>query len=44
MFRDFLIRHNNIDVVPILEALQIQFYFYQNGNIDMFKEGISVPD
>ena len=25
MFRDFLIRHNNIDVVPILEALQIQF-------------------
>ena len=30
-------------MVPFLEALQIKFYFYQNCNIDKFKEGLSVP-
>ena len=38
-FRDFFVWYNNIDVVPFLEALP----FYRNRNIDMFKEGISVP-
>ena len=40
-FRDFFVWYNNIDVVPFLEALP--FSFYRNRNIDMFKEGISVP-
>ena len=42
-FRDFPVWYTNRDVVPFLEGLQIQFYFYQNCNIDMFKDGLSVP-
>ena len=41
--RDFLVWYNNRDVVPFLEALDKQFAFYQQQNIDMFKYGISVP-
>ena len=41
--RDFLVWYNNRDVVPFLEALDKQFAFYQQQNIDMFKDGISVP-
>ena len=36
--RDFLVWYNNRDVVPFL-----QFAFYQQRDIDMFKQGISVP-
>ena len=41
--RDFLVWYNNRDVVPFLEDLDKQFAFYQQQNIDMFKDGISVP-
>ena len=41
--RDFLVWYNNRDVVPFLQAIHKQFAFYQQQNIDMFKEGISVP-
>ena len=41
--RDFLVFYNNRDVVPFLEAIDQQFAFYQQQNIDMFKDGISVP-
>ena len=41
--RDFLVWYNNSDVVPLLEAIDTQFAFYQQQNIDMFKDGISVP-
>ena len=41
--RDYLIWYNNRDVLPFLEALEKQFVFYQKQNIDMFKDGISVP-
>ena len=41
--RDFLVWYNNRDVFPFLEALDKQFAFYQQQNIDMFKDGISVP-
>ena len=41
--RDFLVWYNNRDVVPFLEAIDKQFAFYQQQNIDMFKDGISVP-
>ena len=41
--RDFLVYYNNRDVVPFLECIDQQFAFYQQQNIDMFKDGISVP-
>ena len=41
--RDFLVFYNNRDIVPFLEAIDQQFTFYQQQNIDMCKDGISVP-
>ena len=41
--RDFLVCYNNRDDVPLLEALDKQFAFYKQQNIDMFKDGVSVP-
>ena len=41
--RDFLVWYNNRDVIPFLQAIDKQFAFYQHQNIDMFKDGISVP-
>ena len=41
--RYFLVFYNNRDVVPFLECIDQQFAFYQQQNIDMFKDGISVP-
>ena len=41
--RDFLVWYNNRDVVPFLHATDKQFAFYQQQNIDMFKDGIGVP-
>ena len=41
--RDFLVWYNNMDMVPFLQAIDIQFSFYQQRDIDMFKQGISVP-
>ena len=40
---DYLIFYNNRDVVPFLDAIDKQFAFYRQQNIDMFKDGISVP-
>ena len=39
--RDFLVWYNNRDVVPFLEAIDKQFTFYKQQNIDMFKDGVS---
>ena len=41
--RGFLVWYNNRDVVPFLEAIDKQFAFYRQQNIDMCKDGISVP-
>ena len=41
--RDFLVWYNNRDVTPFLQAIDKQFGFYKHQNIDMFKDGISVP-
>ena len=41
--RDFLMWYNNRDVVPFLDAVDKQFAFYKQHNIDMFKDGVSVP-
>ena len=40
---DFLVWYNNRDVVPFLEAIDKQFAFNKQQNIDMFKDGVSVP-
>ena len=37
--RDFLVWYNNRDVIPFLQAIDKQFAFYQQHNIDMFKDG-----
>ena len=41
--RNFLVWYNNCDVVPFLEAIDKQFAFYKQQNIDTFKDGVSVP-
>ena len=41
--RDFLVWYNNRDVTPFLDAIAKQAGFYKQQNIDMFKDGISVP-
>ena len=41
--RDFLMWYNNRDVKPFLEAIDKQFAFYKQQNIDIFKYGVSVP-
>ena len=41
--REYLIWYNNRDVMPFLDAIAKQAGFYKHQNIDMFKDGISVP-
>ena len=41
--REYLIWYNNRDVTPFLDAIDKQAVFYKHQNIDMFKDGISVP-
>jgi hypothetical protein len=41
--RDLLVWYNNLDVEPFLMALEKQSEIYQQKNIDMLKEGISLP-
>ena len=41
--REFLVWYSNRDVIPFLQAIDKQFAFYQQHNIDMFKDGISLP-
>jgi G:T-mismatch repair DNA endonuclease (very short patch repair protein) len=41
--RDLLVWYNNLDVVPMLEAIEKQCAFFIAKGIDMFKDGISLP-
>ena len=41
-FRDFLVWYNNRNVLPFLEAIEKMSEFWQERNIDMFKDGVSV--
>ena len=41
--REYLIWYNNRDVTPFLDVIATQFAFYRDRDIDMFKDGISVP-
>jgi hypothetical protein len=41
--KEFLTWHNNQDLETLLEAIDKMYRYYQNQNVDIFKEGISVP-
>jgi G:T-mismatch repair DNA endonuclease (very short patch repair protein) len=41
--KEFLTWYNNKDVEPLLEAIDKMYRYYQNQNIDILKDGISVP-
>ena len=40
---NFLAWYNNNDTMPFLEAIEKQSRVYENKNICMFKDGVSVP-
>ena len=42
-FRDFLVWYDNLDLVPFLEAVDKMSAFWKERNIDIFKDGVSVP-
>jgi len=42
-FRDFLVWYNNLDVQPMLQALDRQAGLYKTKNIDMLKDAVSLP-
>ena len=42
-FADFLVWYNNLDVKPMLEALEKQSEVYKQKGIDMLKDAISLP-
>ena len=41
--KEFLTWYNNKDVEPLLEAIDKMYLYYQNQNVDIFKDGINVP-
>ncbi len=42
-FRDFLIWYNNLDVQPFCDALEKMCAFWRVKDIDMLRQGISIP-
>ena len=42
-FQDFLIWYNNLDVKPFCDALEKMCAFWKEKNIDMLRQGISIP-
>ena len=43
VFEDFLVWYNNLDVQPMLEALENQSSVYARKGIDMLKDAVSLP-
>ena len=41
--KDFLVWYNNLDVHPFCDALDKMCAFWKNKNIDMLRQGISIP-
>ena len=41
--RDFLMWYNNGDTKPFLQAIEKMRVYYQSRNLDLFKDGISLP-
>ena len=42
-FREFLSWYNNLDVQPFVAAVEKMLQFWKDRDIDMFKDGVSVP-
>ena len=42
-FKDYLIHYNNLDVEPFVRAITAHSKFFINRNIDMFKDGLTLP-
>ena len=42
-FADFLKRHNDLDVTPMIQAIENMKEFYQNIRIDFIHQAISIP-
>ena len=42
-FRDFLMWYNNLDVQPFCDALEKMRQFWKDRNIDLLRQGISIP-
>ena len=42
-FRDYLIHYNNLDVAPFVRAINTHATFFNERNVDMFKDGVSLP-
>ena len=42
-FKDFLVWYNNLDVQPFCDALEKMCAFWKNKNIDMLRQGVSIP-
>ena len=38
-----LVYCNNCNVVPFLEAIEKQFFFYKSNNLNLFKGGMAAP-
>ncbi len=39
-FKDFLEWYNNLDVFPVIEAVEKMKTFYKNKKLDLFKDGV----
>ena len=42
-FKDYLIHYNNLDVEPFVRAITAHSKFFTARNIDMFKDGLTLP-
>ena len=42
-FREFLVWYNNLDVEPFVVAVEKMMAFWREREIDIFKDGVSVP-
>lgn len=42
-FKEFLVWYNNLDVAPFCDALEKMSTFWREKNIDMLRQGISIP-
>src|SRR3984885_393785 len=42
-FADYLEYYNNNDIEPFIKSCEYMFNFFKNYDLDMFKDGISVP-
>ena len=42
-FKDYLVHYNNLDVEPFVRAINAHSEFFKEREIDMFKDGLTLP-